>query len=123
MAKDDMIELEGTVVESLPNTMFSVDIGGGHTIREAEDELHPHIARGQGHGSDEPLRPDPRQDNLEIEVRNAEAFSAKPNRRSLNESQTFGKAHVREVQDHKAPWQGHGDLREPEAQAASGLRP
>ena len=32
MAKDDMIELEGTVVESLPNTMFSVDIGGGHTI-------------------------------------------------------------------------------------------
>ena len=27
-----MIELEGTVVESLPNTMFSVDIGGGHTI-------------------------------------------------------------------------------------------
>ena len=32
MAKDDMIELEGTVVESLHNTMFSVDIGGGHTI-------------------------------------------------------------------------------------------
>ena len=32
MAKDDMIELEGTVVESLPNTMFNVDIGGGHTI-------------------------------------------------------------------------------------------
>ena len=32
MAKDDMIELEGTVVESLPNTMFSVDICGGHTI-------------------------------------------------------------------------------------------
>ncbi len=32
MAKDDMIELEGIVVESLPNTMFQVDIGGGHTI-------------------------------------------------------------------------------------------
>ena len=32
MAKDDVIELEGTVVESLPNTMFSVDIGGGHVI-------------------------------------------------------------------------------------------
>ena len=32
MAKDDMIELEGIVVESLPNTMFLVDIGGGHTI-------------------------------------------------------------------------------------------
>ena len=32
MAKDDVIELEGTVVESLPNTMFQVDIGGDHTI-------------------------------------------------------------------------------------------
>ena len=32
MAKDDVIELEGRVVESLPNTMFLVDIGSGHTI-------------------------------------------------------------------------------------------
>ena len=32
MAKDDMIELEGIVLESLPNTMFHVDIGNGHTI-------------------------------------------------------------------------------------------
>ncbi|MEL4106950.1 translation initiation factor IF-1 [Oscillospiraceae bacterium WX1] len=32
MAKDDMIELEGIVLESLPNTMFQVDIGSGHTI-------------------------------------------------------------------------------------------
>ena len=32
MPKDDMIELEGTVIDSLPNTMFHVDIGNGHTI-------------------------------------------------------------------------------------------
>ena len=32
MAKDDVIGLEGTVVESLPNTSFRVDIGNGHTI-------------------------------------------------------------------------------------------
>ncbi len=32
MAKDDMIEVEGTVVESLPNTTFRVDIGSGHII-------------------------------------------------------------------------------------------
>jgi translation initiation factor IF-1 len=32
LAKDDVIELEGTVVESLPNTMFNVDIGSGHII-------------------------------------------------------------------------------------------
>ena len=28
----DVIELEGTVIESLPNTMFQVDIGNGHTV-------------------------------------------------------------------------------------------
>mgnify|MGYP000097688627 FL=1 len=27
-----MIEVEGMVVESLPNTTFQVDIGNGHTI-------------------------------------------------------------------------------------------
>ena len=32
MAKDDVIELEGTVVESLPNTTFRVDSGNGHII-------------------------------------------------------------------------------------------
>ena len=32
MAKSDMIEVEGVVVESLPNTIFQVDIGNGHTI-------------------------------------------------------------------------------------------
>ena len=32
MAKSDMIEVEGMVVESLPNTTFQVDIGNGHTI-------------------------------------------------------------------------------------------
>ena len=32
MAKSDKIEVEGVVVESLPNTTFQVDIGNGHTI-------------------------------------------------------------------------------------------
>ena len=32
MAKSDMIEVEGVVFESLPNTTFQVDIGNGHTI-------------------------------------------------------------------------------------------
>ena len=32
MSKDDLIEMEGIVVESLPNTMSQVDIGNGHTI-------------------------------------------------------------------------------------------
>ena len=32
MAKDDIIELEGTVVEALPGTKFKVELENGHTI-------------------------------------------------------------------------------------------
>lgn len=32
MAKDDVIEVEGIVLEALPNAMFSVEIQGGHKI-------------------------------------------------------------------------------------------
>lgn len=32
MSKQDMIELEGTVVEAMPNAMFKVEIPGGHQI-------------------------------------------------------------------------------------------
>lgn len=32
MAKDDAIELEGTVIEALPNTMFQVELPNGHRI-------------------------------------------------------------------------------------------
>ena len=32
MAKGDVIEVEGTVIEKLPNAMFLVEIEGGHKI-------------------------------------------------------------------------------------------
>ena len=32
MAKDDVIEFEGTVSETLPNTMFRVKLENGHEI-------------------------------------------------------------------------------------------
>ena len=32
LAKDDVIEIEGIVTDALPNAMFNVDIGNGHTI-------------------------------------------------------------------------------------------
>ena len=32
MAKEDAIEVEGTVVEALPNTMFRVALANGHKI-------------------------------------------------------------------------------------------
>jgi translation initiation factor IF-1 len=32
MAKEDVIQMEGTVVETLPNTMFRVELENGHVV-------------------------------------------------------------------------------------------
>ncbi len=32
MAKDDVIEVQGKVVEALPNAMFRVEMEGGHMV-------------------------------------------------------------------------------------------
>lgn len=32
MSKDDVIEVEGTVVEPLPNAMFRVELANGHQV-------------------------------------------------------------------------------------------
>ncbi len=32
MAKEDVIEVEGTVTEALPNTQFRVDLENGHEV-------------------------------------------------------------------------------------------
>ena len=32
MAKEDVIEVEGTVLEALPNAMFQVELDNGHKI-------------------------------------------------------------------------------------------
>ncbi len=32
LSKEDVIEVEGTVVESLPNAMFQVELANGHKV-------------------------------------------------------------------------------------------
>ena len=32
MSKEDIIEVEGTVIEALPNTMFNVELENGHKL-------------------------------------------------------------------------------------------
>ncbi len=32
MAKDDVIEVEGTVIDTLPNAMFKVELENGHVV-------------------------------------------------------------------------------------------
>jgi len=58
--KDGAIEVEGRVVEPLPNAMFRVELENGHRVlahikRQDATALHPHPARGQGgRGSSRP---------------------------------------------------------------------
>ena len=32
MAKEELIETEGTITEALPNAMFKVELGNGHVV-------------------------------------------------------------------------------------------
>ena len=32
MAKEDQIEMDGTVIDTLPNTMFKVELENGHVV-------------------------------------------------------------------------------------------
>jgi translation initiation factor IF-1 len=32
MAKEEQIEMEGTVIDTLPNTMFRVELDNGHVV-------------------------------------------------------------------------------------------
>ena len=46
MAKDDVLELDGTVVEALPNAMFKVELENGHQIlAHISGKLRMHFIR------------------------------------------------------------------------------
>jgi translation initiation factor IF-1 len=46
MARKDAVELEGTVVELLPNTMFRVEIPGGrHVLAHISGKIRLHFIR------------------------------------------------------------------------------
>ena len=45
MAKEDMIEVEGTVVETLPNAMFKVELENGHQVLTVSGKIRMHYIR------------------------------------------------------------------------------
>ncbi|MCK5874255.1 MAG: translation initiation factor IF-1 [Alcanivoracaceae bacterium] len=46
MAKEEQIELEGTVIETLPNTMFRVKLDNGHVlIAHISGKMRKHYIR------------------------------------------------------------------------------
>ena len=58
MTKEEKIEMEGRVLEALPNAMFRLEVEGGHKIlahfRKNAHALHQNFARGQGQGRTRP---------------------------------------------------------------------
>ena len=72
MSKQDMLELEGVVVEALPNATFQVELERSQNFstyfRQAANELHPHPSGRQGDGRGFAIRPYPRKNNMAIKI-------------------------------------------------------
>ena len=62
MAKEDAIQMEGEVVETLPNTTFRVKLKNGHVVNaHISGKMRKNYIRiltGDRHRGDDALRPD-----------------------------------------------------------------
>ena len=73
MSKADVIEIEGTVVEKLPNAMFQVELENGHQVLahisgKAAHELHQDPAGRQGDAGAVTLRSLQGKNHLERQI-------------------------------------------------------
>ena len=71
--KDGAIEIEGTVVESLPNAMFRVELSNGHKVlAHISGKMRQHYIRILPEDRVvvelSPVRPDPRPHRLPLQV-------------------------------------------------------
>src|SRR5205823_10180586 len=115
MARKDAIEVEGTVVELLPNTMFRVDIPGGHRVlayfRQNASTFHSDLARRQSYARDFTLRFVERANYLSPKM-----TTRRPLRVSYfadYESTTISKKTLCELQDREAQERRARDLQKP----------
>ncbi len=123
MARKDAIELEGTVVELLPNTMFRVEIPGRRRVlaylRQNASAFHSHLARRQSYARGFTLRFVERANYLSPKMttrRAAAVFDF-----ADYESTTISKKTLCELQDCEAQERPARDLQKPAAQATPGL--
>ena len=63
--KDDAILLEGTILESLPNAMFRVELENGHKVLA---HISGKMRMRQGSGGTHSLRPHPGSYHVSIQV-------------------------------------------------------
>ena len=69
MAKEDQIEMEGEIIDTLPNTTFRVRLENGHVVTahisgKMRKKLHPHLDWRQGSSRSDTLRFDKRPNHI-----------------------------------------------------------
>jgi hypothetical protein len=124
MARQDAIEVEGTVTELLPNTTFRVEIPGprpraGTHLRENAPVFHSHLARRQSYARDFTLRFVERANYLSPKMTTGRAAAVFDF--ANYESTTISKKTLCELQDREAQKCGARDLQKSTAQTAPGL--
>src|SRR5437016_547185 len=120
MARKDAIELEGTVVELLPNTMFPGRDSGapscaGTYLRQNASAFHSHLARRQSYARSFTLRFVERANYLSPKMttrRAAAVFDFADYESATISKKALCKLQDREAQEHRAR-----DLQKPAAQA------
>ena len=81
--KEGAIEIEGRVVEPLPNAMFRVELANGHKVlAHISGKMRQHYIRilpgGPGRRRALAVRPLPRSDRLPVQVRGTTVVKVKP---------------------------------------------
>lgn len=99
MAKKDVIEFEGTVIENLPNAMFKVRLENGHEVLcHLSGKLRMNFIRIlEGDKVNVELHLMILQEEELLGVRNRLCTSL---RRDNNEGKTISKTNVRKMQNH-----------------------
>jgi hypothetical protein len=117
MARKHAIEVEGTVVELLSNTMFASTFGrlsrAGTYLRQNASAFHSHVARRQSYARGFTLRFVERANYLSPKMTTRRAAAVFVN----YESTTISKKTLCELQDCEAQERCARDLQEPAAQA------
>ena len=124
MAKKDAIEVEGKVVELLPNTMFRVELANGHRIlAHISGKMRLHFIRilpgDKVMVEMSPYDLDQRPNYLPAQVPDTPKLRFFANRQ--NESPSIRKAPLRDLQDRAAQERGPRDLQEHATQAEARL--
>ena len=92
--KDDTIQVEGTVIEPLPNAMFRVELENGHKVlAHISGKMRMHYIRilpgDRVQVELTPVRPDPRPDHVPVQVaarrRRSEAMKVRPSVKKMCE--------------------------------------